>query len=133
MDPEGNKMRISEVTGRIKQFLDDRIALEQDPAREGPMSDFPDKRFDACLYLIGPTTWGHADLANIRELSKLVPVIPLLAKVMHTPSSPLPCVQHLCGHKCNTMSTPALDVCLETGAGIPSRPERVDSGFRVSD
>jgi hypothetical protein len=73
---------------KVKSMIDaarqKHFELEQDPKRKGPMTQYPDERFDVCLYLTGPHALGKGDMTYISQLSELLPVVPLLAKVKPT-------------------------------------------------
>ncbi|KAK9862901.1 hypothetical protein WJX84_011679 [Apatococcus fuscideae] len=56
------------------------LTNEDDPARRCPVSSFVDCRVDAVLYLVPPHSLKPSDISLMATLSKLVPVIPLLAK-----------------------------------------------------
>ncbi len=55
--------------------------LLQRPEREVPMTDFVDTRVDVCLYFIAPHALLPADIATIRRLGRMVPIVPIIAKV----------------------------------------------------
>lgn len=63
---------------------DDAPVLLQRPEREVPMTDFVDTRVDVCLYFIAPHALLPADIATIKRLGRLVPIVPIIAKV-HLP------------------------------------------------
>ncbi len=45
------------------------------------MSDFEDTRVDVCLYFIAPHNLRPVDIVMVDQIGKLVPVIPVIAKV----------------------------------------------------
>ncbi|KAK9827906.1 hypothetical protein WJX74_008536 [Apatococcus lobatus] len=56
------------------------LSNEDNPSRRRPVSSFVDCRVDACLYLVPPHSLKPSDVTLMASLSKIVPVIPLLAK-----------------------------------------------------
>lgn len=65
------------VTGK----LGEHYVVEQHPERDLPMASLPDARVDVCLYLIEPNQLPEVDIDAIVEIGKLVPIMPLLAKL----------------------------------------------------
>lgn len=53
---------------------------EQDARRLGPMHKIADPRVDVCLYFISPHRIKSIDVDFMTKLSKVVPVLPILAK-----------------------------------------------------
>ena len=53
----------------------------QDKNRVVPLSALPDSRVDICLALIAPHKFTAKEAAGLAAVSKLVPVIPVMAKV----------------------------------------------------
>ena len=53
----------------------------QMPNRDVPMTSFEDTRVDICLYFIAPHTLLPADIATIKRLGKMVPIVPIISKV----------------------------------------------------
>lgn len=52
----------------------------QDARRAGPMHKSEDPRVDVCIYLVSPHRIKKVDVKFMDELSKHVPVVPVLAK-----------------------------------------------------
>jgi hypothetical protein len=75
------------VIDKIRAELDKRVEREQDPARTKPLNYCEDTRFDACIYFLEPNCGVLDDIDIIVELSKLVPVISVIARVMPLPPS----------------------------------------------
>ena len=59
----------------------DLPVLLQRPEREVPMTDFVDTRVDVCLYFITPNALLPADIATIKRLGRMVPIVPIISKV----------------------------------------------------
>lgn len=57
------------------------VAIFQDARRAGPMHRFVDPRVDVCVYFVAPHRCKKVDVRFMTELSKHVPVVPVLAKV----------------------------------------------------
>lgn len=57
------------------------LAWEQSPERAVPMSAGDDHRVDACLFFLNPNHLKDAEVADMVQLSELVPVVPMIAKV----------------------------------------------------
>ena len=71
-------VRIPEyITAQNEHYL----AWEQSPLRSAPMSAGDDHRVDACLFFLNPNHLKDAEVANMVQLSELVPVVPMIAKV----------------------------------------------------
>lgn len=62
---------------------------EQDAKRDQPLTSVVDPRVDVCFYFIAPHRIKDVDVHFISQLSELVPVMPILAKV---PAPLLPAV-----------------------------------------
>ena len=45
------------------------------------MTEFVDTRVDICLYFIAPHALLPADIANIKRLGRMVPIVPIISKV----------------------------------------------------
>lgn len=45
------------------------------------MTSFADTRVDICLYFIAPHALLPADIATIKRLGSMVPIVPIIAKV----------------------------------------------------
>jgi septin family protein len=75
---------LDKVKSMINTARQKHFELEQDPKRKGPMTQYSDQRFDVCLYLTGPHALGKGDLTYMSQLSELLPVVPLFAKVKPT-------------------------------------------------
>lgn len=71
----------------IRERNQEYLNAEQDPERHLPLACLPDPRVDVCLFFLAPHRMKDRDLAFIRRLAPLVPVIPILAKV--DPLAPL--------------------------------------------
>ncbi len=65
------------------------VETEKDVERSQPLSRLEDPRVDVCLYFLSPHTITPLDIEVIGGLSKLVPVVPLMAKVRITLSASL--------------------------------------------
>lgn len=52
------------------------------------MHKIADPRVDVCLYFISPHRIKSADVDFMTKLSKVVPVLPILAKVIQSPHLP---------------------------------------------
>ena len=50
------------------------------------MTEFVDTRVDICLYFIAPHALLPADIATIKRLGRMVPIVPIIAKVLFTPA-----------------------------------------------
>lgn len=74
---------LDHITAKNNAYL----ALEQDPQRHVPMSAVEDMRVDACLFFINPNSLKPEELSAMADLAKLVPVVPMIAKV------PVPCTR----------------------------------------
>ncbi|CAL5223918.1 g6516 [Coccomyxa viridis] len=68
------------VTSFVKKGAKEYMEFEQRPEREVPMTDFVDTRVDVCLYFIAPHALLPADIATIKRLGRLVPIVPIIAK-----------------------------------------------------
>jgi hypothetical protein len=66
----------------IRERMEEHFELDQGPTRDKPMSCYPDNRFDVCLYFVDSYDSMDFHVQNMVQLSKLLPVVPLLAKVM---------------------------------------------------
>jgi septin family protein len=53
----------------------------QDQRRRMPLTSYEDSRVDACLYFIAPHNLRPLDLALMRRIGALTPVVPIIAKV----------------------------------------------------
>lgn len=72
------KVRIADfITAQNERYL----AWEQSPHRSVPMSAGDDHRVDACLFFLNPNHLKDAEVADMVQLSELVPVVPMIAKV----------------------------------------------------
>ena len=58
------------------------------------MTEFVDTRVDICLYFIAPHALLPVDIANIKRLGSMVPVVPIISKV--PPSLPTLCTGAPC-------------------------------------
>ena len=65
------------ITAQNERYL----AWEQSPLRSVPMSAGDDHRVDACLFFLNPNHLKNAEVAHMVQLSELVPVVPMIAKV----------------------------------------------------
>ena len=70
---------LSYINAQLQQWLH----ADQDPSRGAPVALMKDPRVDVCLYFIAPHALKPQDVAFMQELSALVPVIPVLAKVIN--------------------------------------------------
>lgn len=62
-----------------------------------PMTEFVDTRVDICLYFIAPHALLPADIATIKRLGRMVPIVPIIAKVLSLHQAPCiaaPCERH---------------------------------------
>lgn len=57
------------------------LTTEQDPLRSVSIADGDDHRVDACLFFLNPNYLKDAEVTAMADLSKLVPVVPMIAKV----------------------------------------------------
>ena len=72
------KVRIADfIIAQNERYL----AWEQSPHRSVPMSAGDDHRVDACLFFLNPNHLKDAEVADMVQLSELVPVVPMIAKV----------------------------------------------------
>ena len=53
----------------------------QDTARPVPLSALEDTRCDVCLYFVAPHSLRPLDAAMMARIGRLVPVVPIIAKV----------------------------------------------------
>ena len=65
------------ISKQNKKYLE----REQDPQRTQPMHAGPDHRVDACLFFINPNHLKDAEVTAMIQISELVPVVPMIAKV----------------------------------------------------
>lgn len=69
------------IPDHITAQNDRYLAWEQSPHRSVPMSAGGDHRVDACLFFLNPNHLKDAEVADMVQLSELVPVVPMIAKV----------------------------------------------------
>lgn len=65
----------------VKGKLVEHYEAEHNPERETSMWSLPDARIDVCLYLLEPHLMHELDSDAIVALGKLLPIVPLIAKV----------------------------------------------------
>lgn len=70
------------VLDYVRAQLQAYMATEENPRRDLPMSRLADPRVDVALYLIAPHALKPHDVVAMTRLSLLVPVVPVLAKVI---------------------------------------------------
>lgn len=58
------------------------LAWEQNPERSAPMSATDDHRVDACLFFLNPNRLKDAEVKAMVQISELVPIVPMIAKVI---------------------------------------------------
>ena len=68
------------VLGYVKGMNEECLEQEQDARRAGPMHKSEDPRVDVCVYFVSPHRIKKVDVNFMDELSKHVPVVPVLAK-----------------------------------------------------
>ena len=68
---------LEHVLSQSRKFM----TAEEDPKRVVPMSALPDPRVDACIFFLPPHFLKPQDIQLITQLSELVPVVPVIAKV----------------------------------------------------
>lgn len=77
MDLEGDRQLVLDyVRGHNKNYYEQ----ERSEGRSKPIHKFEDGRVDVCLYFIPPHRLRKLDVEFMRELSQLVPVVPILSK-----------------------------------------------------
>lgn len=70
------------IVAHVKAQLRQWFQTDQDPDRKTPLDGMSDPRIDACLYFILPGALRPQDISFMQALSTVVPVIPILAKVL---------------------------------------------------
>ena len=106
---------------RIPDYIaaqnDRYLAWEQSPLRSVPMTAGDDHRVDACLFFLNPNHLKDAEVADMVQLSELVPVVPMIAKV-RTDNLVIIFASYVfvscvcCAYCCNSASEYNLCVCL---------------------
>ena len=107
------------ITAQHERYL----AWEQSPLRSVPMTAGDDHRVDACLFFLNPNHLKDAEVADMVQLSELVPVVPMIAKVradslvvIFASHVLVRCVHH--AYHCKTASKCNLCVCLSGLSGV---------------
>ena len=57
------------------------LGSRQDLQRKARLEPCRDPRVDLCLFFVSPCMLRPADLAAVRQIGRLVPVLPLVARV----------------------------------------------------
>lgn len=78
--PEDAESQRTAVLEHIRACSERYYQQETSPDRGSPLHTVPDIRIDVCLYFLQPHRLRRTDIRFIKELSKLVPVVPVLAK-----------------------------------------------------
>ena len=84
------------------------------------MTSFADTRVDICLYFIAPHALLPADIATIKRLGSMVPIVPIIAKVPLSIHLAARCNWLRCG-RCQ-QSAPSLVLCFLLTDGMRHQP-----------
>lgn len=74
------RRNIRTMVGYVKKQNEKWLVMESSKQRPADMSSIEDPRVDACLFCLPPHRLRHVDVKFMKELGKVVPIIPVVTK-----------------------------------------------------